>query len=50
MDTPQNGKKVWVKPEVQVLNITKDTYSSQGHGSNEVGKGGGANQTKDIPS
>jgi hypothetical protein len=50
MITPQNEKKIWVKPEVQILNIARDTYSSQGHGSREVGKGGGANQTKDIPS
>jgi hypothetical protein len=50
MNVPEDKKKVWVKPEVQQLNINKDTYSSQGHGTNEVGKGGGANQNKDIPS
>jgi hypothetical protein len=50
METLTNDKKVWAKPTVQILNINKDTYSSQGHGEREVGKGGGENQNKDIPS
>ncbi|QIP13922.1 hypothetical protein G8759_15535 [Spirosoma aureum] len=50
MDTLTNNRKAWAKPTVQILNINKDTYSSQGHGEKEVGNGGGANQTKDIPS
>ncbi|QHV96965.1 hypothetical protein [Spirosoma endbachense] len=50
MEALYNDRKVWAKPTVQTLNINKDTYSSQGHGDREVGKGGGDNQTKDIPS
>ena len=50
MEKPNNDKKGWANPTVQALNINKDTYSSQGNGEKEVGKGGGDNLKKDIPS
>ncbi|QIP15050.1 hypothetical protein G8759_21715 [Spirosoma aureum] len=50
MDTSKKiEKKVWVKPEVQQLNINKDTYSSQGNGTKEVGQGGGLIKIKTYP-
>jgi hypothetical protein len=50
METQNNDKKVWAKPTVMSLNINKDTYTSQGSGIKETGKGGGENLVKDIPS
>jgi hypothetical protein len=33
MKTLENKKKVWIKPEVHVLNIKKDTFSGSGSGA-----------------
>lgn len=33
-------KKAWLKPEVHVLNIKKDTFSGSGSGAEEVFKDG----------
>ena len=40
MKTSDTKKKVWVKPEVHVLNIKKDTFSGSVYGNEQVtGKG-----------
>jgi len=37
MKTTDTKKKVWVKPEVHVLNIKKDTFSGSSGGSEAAG-------------
>ncbi len=36
MKTSEPKKKFWVKPEVHLLNIKKDTFSGKSYGPNEV--------------
>ena len=50
METQSSDRKIWVKPSVQTLNINNDTYTAPGRGTKEVGKGGGENSKKSIPS
>lgn len=50
MTTNSTDKKRWESPAVQNLNINKDTYVNKGRGEREVGKGGGTNKDKDLPS
>jgi hypothetical protein len=38
METPQNKKKNWVKPSVQLLNIRRDTFSGSKGGAEAAGK------------
>jgi hypothetical protein len=35
-----NKKEVWVKPEVQAMNISRDTFGGTGMGAEKAGKGG----------
>lgn len=35
-----NNKKVWVKPEIQSMNISRDTFSGTNAGAERAGKGG----------
>lgn len=32
--------KVWIKPEMKSMNISKDTFSGTKYGAEEAGKGG----------
>jgi hypothetical protein len=41
MKTSDTKKKAWVKPEVHVLNIKKDTFSGSGSGAEDA--------TKNVP-
>lgn len=36
MKTPDTKKKAWVKPEVQVLSISKDTFSGSVPGAEDA--------------
>ncbi len=38
MKASDTNKKVWVKPEVHVLNIKKDTFSGSGRGAEDATK------------
>ncbi len=40
MEKLDSKKKVWIKPEVQVLNIKKDTFSGVSAGPEGAIKGG----------
>jgi len=40
MKTPEAPKKIWIKPEVLELNISKDTFSGSPSGSEGAGKSG----------
>lgn len=40
MNTPEAKKKVWVKPEVHALKISKDTFSGSDAGAEGAGKNG----------
>lgn len=51
MEQLHNTKKAWVNPSVQILNINRDTYTSdQNKLTKESGKGDAANIDKLIPS
>jgi hypothetical protein len=36
----EKKKKVWVKPEIQSMNISRDTFSGTNAGAEKAGKGG----------
>lgn len=36
----RNKKKVWAKPEIHTMNISKDTFSGTNMGHERAGKGG----------
>jgi hypothetical protein len=40
MNTLDTKKKAWTKPEVHILNISKDTFSGAGSGAEQAGKTG----------
>lgn len=40
MNKPDTQKKTWIRPEVHILNIKKDTFSGSGVGAEKAGKVG----------
>jgi len=38
MNKQEIKKKVWIRPEVHILNIKKDTFSGASYGNEKAGK------------